>query len=227
MRGYVQKTVKNTLYFTVKYHSICEISKDLRDGFESIKVPDPSTGGEVVKHIKRYDTIEAFITAIEWRDTKKQYATRFMSWEVHLLNAEGVPAVLTIPFKSNASDRFMKVAENIDFMRPVEFRAWLDSHGEKEKTAFYIGQRANEADEKSVRVEQKYKKGQMGDCPEAVEELDGWNYSAQLKYLHGQMMNVVIPRVEVANAKRNGSKTAEEENPFGLEDDETDDGIPF
>lgn len=200
MKGYVQKQSTGTLWFNVKYHSICEISKQARDGFESIKVPDVSTGEEITKHIRRYDTIEAMITGIEWRDTKQQYVTRFQSWEVHLLNAEGVPAILKIPFKSNASDRFMKVAENIDFTRPVEFRAWCDTSGDKDKTAFYIGQRVNENDEKSVKVEQKYKKGQMGDCPEAVEEIDGWNYGAQLKYLHSQMINVVIPRVEAVQA---------------------------
>lgn len=225
MRGYVQKTTNNTLYLNVKYHSICEIAKSARDGFEAIKVPDPSSGGEVTKHVRRYDTIEAFVTGIEFRDTKQQYTTRYLSWEIHLVNAQGEPAVLSIPFKSNASDRFMKVAENIDFTKPVEFRAWCDTSGEKDKTAFYIGQRVNDTDEKSVRVEQKYKKGNMGDCPEAVEELDGWSYAAQLKYLHGQMLNVVVPRVEAANEMRNGRTVEQEHDPFS--DEEDDDGIPF
>ena len=219
MRGYVQKKANNTLFFTVKYHSICEISKQAREGFESIKVPDVSTGEEITKHIRRYDTIEAMITGIEWRDTKQQYVTRFQSWEIHLLNSEGMAAVLKIPFKSNASDRFMKVAENIDFSRPVEFRAWCDTSGEKDKTAFYIGQRVNENDEKSVKVEQKYKKGQMGDCPEAVEEIDGWNYGAQLKYLHSQMLNVVIPKVEAIQASKHMERPGEQGEP--------DDGYPF
>lgn len=166
--------------------------------------------------------IEAMVTDIQWRDTKQQYVTRFQSWEIHLKNAEGIPAVLSIPFKSNASDRFMKLAENIDFSRPVEFRAWCDTSGEKDKTAFYVGQRAHEADEKSVKVEQKYKKGQMGDCPDAVEEIDGWNYGPQLKYLHGQMMNVVIPRVQAIAAMANQNGHEEEADPFAEDDDTAD-----
>lgn len=220
MRGYVQKQNSNGLRFSVKYHSICEISRKEREGFEEIKVPDISTGDEITKFIKRYDALEALVTKIEFRDTKQQYDTRFMSWLIHLVNSEGKPAVLEIPFKTNASDRLMKLAENIDFARPVEFRAWCDTTGKKDKTAFYVGQRVNEADEKSVSVPQKYRKGEMGDCPEAVEELDGWNYGAQLKYLHSQMLNVVIPRVEAANAMRDERPGREEESdPFADDDD--------
>lgn len=222
MRGYVQKQSNNGLRFTVKYHSICEVSRKEKEGFEEIKITDVSTGEEITKYVRRYDALDAFVTKIEFRDTKQQYETRFMSWLVHLTNAEGKPATLEIPFKTNASDRFMKLAENIDFARPVEFRAWCDTTGKKDKTAFYVGQRVNEADEKSVKVDQKYKKGDMGDCPEAVEELDGWNYSAQLKYLHAQMLNVVVPRVEAANAMRAEQNVHEEEqNPFA-EDEEND-----
>lgn len=215
MRGYIQKQGPNGLRFTVKYHSICEVSRKEKDGFEEIKVPDVSTGEEITKYVRRYDTIEAMVTKIEFRDTKQQYETRFMSWLIHLRNAENQPAVLEIPFKTNASDRFMKLAENIDFARPVEFRAWCDTTGKKDKTAFYVGQRVNEADEKSVAVPQKYRKGNMGNCPEAVEELDGWNYSAQLRYLHGQVVNIVIPRVEAINAMKDEVPPEEEGEESG------------
>lgn len=223
MRGYVQKQESTGLRLTVKYGSICEISKQPREGFEEIKVPDVSTGEELTKHIRRYDTVEAMITDIEWRDTGKQYAVRFMSWRIHLRNAQGDPAVLELPFKSNASDRFMKLAENIDYARPVEFRAWKDTKGDKDKTAFYVGQRVNEADEKSVAVPQKYRRGDMGDCPEGVEELGEWNFVAQRKFLHGQMINVIIPKVKatVEMNQQNGAGGSEED-PFA-EDDGTAD----
>lgn len=225
MRGYVEKTNRANLIFTVKYHSICEVSRKEREGFEEIKVPDVSTGEEITKFIRRYDALEAMVTNIEWRDTKQQYETRFQSWRIHLLNAERIPAVLEIPFKTNACDRFMKLAENIDFSRPVEFRAWCDTTGKKDKTAFYVGQRVHENDEKSVSVPQKYTRENMGECPEAVEGIDGWNYSAQLRYLHSQMMNVVIPRVQAAAAmapQNGGEHTEDESDPFAHEDDDKD-----
>lgn len=231
MRGYVQKQSDNGLRFIVKYHSICEVSRKEKEGFEEIKVQDVSSGEEITKYVRRYDALEALVTKIEFRDTKQQYDTRFMSWLIHLTNAEGKPAVLEIPFKTNASDRFMKLAENINFTKPVEFRVWCDTSGKKDKTAFYVGQRVDAADEKSISVPQKYRRGEMGDCPEPVEELDGWNYSAQLKYLHSQMLNVVVPRVEAANAMRNAEpepefeqeSESEESNPFADDDDD----IPF
>lgn len=225
MRGYVQKQESTGLRLTVKYGSICEISKQAREGFEEIKVPDVSTGEELTKHIRRYDTVEALITDIEWRDTGKQYTVRFMSWRIHLRNAQGEPAVLELPFKSNASDRFMKLSENIDYARPVEFRAWKDTKSDKDKTAFYVGQRVNEADEKSVAVPQKYRRGDMGECPEGVEELGEWNFAAQRKFLHSQMINVVIPKVKaiVTMSQQNGGgREPEESDPFA-EDDETSD----
>lgn len=211
--GYVQKQAAATLYFTVKYHSICEISRKPREGFEEIKVPDISTGEELTKFIRRYERIAAMITAIEWRDTKQQYVARFQSWEIHLLDEEGVPAVLRIPFRSNASDRFMKLAENLDFSKPVEFRAWKDTSGDKDKTAFRVMQDGQ-------TVLQKYKKGEMGDCPEGEEGLDGWNFAAQRKYLHGQVMNVVIPRVQAVQASLGMAESnGHEPDPFADEDE--------
>lgn len=226
MRGFVEKTANNTLLLTVKYHSICEVSRKERNGFEMIKVPDISTGEEITKYVKRYDTIEAMVTNIEWRDTKQQYDTRFQSWRIHLRNADGDRAVLEIPFKTNACDRLMKLAENIDFSKPVEFRAWCDSSGKKDKTAFYVGQRENDADEKSVTVPQKYTRANMGNCPEAVQGIDGWSYSAQLQYLHGQMMNVVIPRVQAAAAMANERPDNDDGEPF-VGDESDDDTAPF
>lgn len=223
MRGYVQKQESTGLRFSVKYYCICEVAEKPRDGFQEITVPNPSTGKDVSKYIKPYDTVDALITKIEFRDTKDQYPVRYMSWRIFLRNAENQPAVLELPFKSNASERFMKCAENIDYTRPVEFRAWKDGSGDKDKTAFYIGQRVNEADEKSVKVEQKYKQGAMGDCPGWVEELDGWSSAAQKKFLHGRMIDVVIPRVEAANAMRDQRPEHEEESDPFAEDDGTED----
>ena len=50
----------------------------------------------------------------------------------------------------------MRTAEAIDFTRPVEFRAWQEK--ETKNTAFFIGQRENEADDKAQTVRQLYTK---------------------------------------------------------------------
>lgn len=216
MKGLGLHQEQPTKYLAVKYNTICETSKQPREGFKEIKIVDNTTGDEIIKYIRAYDFVEGMVTGIEWRDTGKQYKTRFMSWKLSM-NAAGIPIVLEIPLKSAAGDRFMKLAEQLDFAKPVEFRAWLDTSGDKDKTAFHVLQDGQ-------TVLQKYKKGQMGDCPEAVEELDGWNYSAQLKYLHGQLMNVVIPRLEAARAMagEHPSPSEDERDPFAGEDEDLD-----
>src|SRR5258708_4955007 len=138
MKGLVPQQSRDTIYLMVKYHCICAVSKKPREGFEAIKDVDVSTGEEITKYIKRYD-IEGIVQKIEWRDTKQQYQNRFMSWRIQI-DANGVPVVLEIPWKSAPSDRFMKLAENIDFTKPVEFRAWKDTKGKTDKTGFAVFQ---------------------------------------------------------------------------------------
>lgn len=207
MKGLVAKQDTGTVYLMVKYHCICEVSKKPREGFDPITVPDMSTGEEITKYIRRYD-LEGMITNIEWRDTKQQYETRFRSWRIHV-DAAGTPVVLEIPWGSNPSDRFMKTAENINFSKPVEFRVWKDGKGKTDKTAFAIFQ-------DGMNVPAKYRRGEMGDCPEATEEVDGWDFGPQLRYLHGQMMNMVVPRVQAA-AAMGRPQEPEEADPFADE----------
>ena len=47
---------------------------------------------------------------------------------------------LSISLNSQIASRFMKTAENIDWSKPVEFRAWHDKQTDPPKTAFFIGQ---------------------------------------------------------------------------------------
>lgn len=216
MKGFQQKTNSDGMFFTVKHHSIVRESKNPQEGFESIETTNPRTGQRVTKYIQRYDTLEALITKIEWYDTEQDYETRYMGWKIYL-EANGKKGVLDIPFKSRVSSRFMKLAENIDFGRPVEFRAWKDSH--KDATAFFVGQRVHEEDEKSISVPQKYTRDNPGDCPPPVEKFNGkWNYDDQEEFLHRRMMEVVIPRVEMSNIGRNGhERYAEPDTPADTE----------
>lgn len=210
MKGLVAKQDTGTVYLVVKYHCICEVSKRPREGFDPITVPDMSTGEEITKYIRRYD-LEGMVKGIEWRDTKQQYETRFRSWRI-LVDAAGTPVVLEIPWGSNPSDRFMKTAENIDFSKPVEFRVWKDSKGKIDKTAFAIFQ-------DGANVPAKYRRDEMGDCPEATEEVDGWDFGPQLRYLHGQIINVVIPRVHAA-AEMLKTQPNEAADPFTEEEED-------
>lgn len=226
MKGFQERSQSNGKFFVIKHNSIVEESSKERPGFEPIEVRNPSTGETVIKFVKRYSAIEALITKIEWRDTEDKYERRYMSWKIHL-DTGSEKGVLELAFESRSSSRFMKLAENLDFTEPVEFRAWKDA---EDKTAFIVKQFDHS-------VPQKYTKENPGDCPAPKRAFGGkWNFDDQMLFLHGRMINAVIPAVDAAQAGRsmsqeNGHGTGGEWNerppdsdpPDGLIDDD----IPF
>jgi len=201
-----------------KYFTLCQVSKTPREGFKPITVQNPQTEDEVTKYIKSYDKVIGYITKIEWRDTEEKYDQQFLSWNIHLDDGEGMKVVLSLDFDSAPSSRFMNLAENIDFTKMVEFSAWRDVSGKAPKTAFAVKQDGQ-------NVPQKYTKDNTGERPEMVKELGKWNSRTQMIWLHGRMMNVVIPAVDAANAKR--EFTQPEQSKTAESDDGWDEGADF
>jgi len=201
--GAHERTGGGGKFFVIKHHCICEESKTERPGFEPREVTNPRNSEQLTRYIKPYGSLIGYITDIEYRDTGDRYDQQYVDWRI-FLNLGDETAVLTIPFHSRHASRFMLLAENIDFSRPVEFRAWHDV--KNDNTAFFVGQFENEDDDKSVSVPQKYRKGEMGDCPEGEKRLGGkWDFGAQNAYLYDRMMNVVIPSIRAIQGNGNGT----------------------
>ena len=199
MRGLQDKRGAGIKFLGIYDHSICETSKTPREGFVLVETKDR----ENVTHIKYchfYDRVEALITKIEWSE-REWHGKVFRSWRLSL-DAAGVPCVLELPVKSRVTNRFLKLAENIDFLRPVEFAAWQDR--QTGNTAFMVGQRENEDDEKAVSVPQKYTRENPGDCPEPKQRMGGkeWDWNDQEDFLYNLMTTVIIPRVEAAQGAK-------------------------
>lgn len=194
MKGFQQDTGPAALYFSVKHHGIVEESKREREGFTPIEVTVQRTGETVTKFIKRYKAIEGFVRKIEYRDSEFD-GLKFQSWKIHLVDDEGKLGILDLLLNSNPGSRFMKLAENLDFTKPVEFSAWHDT--KDDKTAFIVRQ-----DEQSVP--QKYTRENPGDCPEPTQRgrQGKWDYTEQEDFLYDRMINVVIPAVDAAEATR-------------------------
>lgn len=200
MKGLEERKDGQGIWLQIKHSSLCQESKTPREGFKQIEVENPRTREKVTKYIKQYSGLTAYVDEIEWKDTGDKYEQQFMSWLIKLINEEGERCVLELPFSSRASTRFMKVAENLDFSQPVTFRVWHDTR--EDKTAFLIGQGFT-AEGKTIPVKQKYTQDNMGKCPEGVKNRMGkWNFDAQNEFLYEQMMNVVLPKVAAASAKR-------------------------
>jgi len=213
MKGLQEQSDTNAVFLTIKHHGIVQESKVAREDFKPVEVTNPRTGETFTKFIKRYKAVEALINKIEWRDTGQQYEQRYMGFKIYL-DADGVPCVLDLPFESRQCTRFMKLAENIDYTKPVEFRAWHDK--QTDSTAFFVGQGQN-GDGKTISVPQKYTRDNPGDCPPPVQKFNGkWNFDDQTEFLYERMMSVVIPRVDAAvamRAEQNGHEPRGEGEP--------------
>lgn len=190
MKGLVPINNPNTIYLVIKHGCLCQESKIMRDGYDPIELADRDNPGVTYfKYIKPWAGVEAMVADIKFRD-EVYGGIPYISWRIHL-QADGPPMVLDLPLNSNVGDRFMRTAENIDFTKPVEFRAWQER--DSKKIAIMIAQDGK-------NVPQLYTKDHPGDCPPARQRFDKtWDFEAQKEFLYQRMIEVVIPRVHAAN----------------------------
>lgn len=183
MKG-LQERGEGGIFLHIKHGTICEESKTPKEKFVAIEVTNPRSGVSSTKYIKPYKLVEAMIKRIDWYE-REYDGTPFMGWKI-VLDADGTACTLDLPLQSQTATRFMKLAENIDFTKPVEFSAWKTP---EDKTALSVKQEGN-------NVPQKYTKDNPGECPPPVQGFGKkWNYDAQTQFLHERMTKIVIPRL--------------------------------
>lgn len=194
MKGFQEDTGQRALYISVKHHGLVEESKREREGFQPVNIFVQRTGETITKFIRRYKAIEGFVKKIEYRESEFE-GVKFNSWKIHIIDDEGTLGILDLLLNSNPGTRFMKLAENLDFSKPVEFSAWHDT--KDDKTAFVVKQGGQS-------VPQKYTKDNPGDCPAPVPRgrAGKLDFTDQEDFLYERMVNAVIPAVDRAEAAR-------------------------
>lgn len=219
MKGLQKKSDSGVIFLAVKHNSLVRESKGPKEGFEEIEVENPRTHEKIKKYVERFSAVEGMVTKLEWYDTEQKYENRYQGWKIHI-ETPNDQVVLDLPFSSIPASRFMKLAENIDWSKPVEFRAWKDV--KRDATAFWVGQNNDS-------VPQKYTRDDPGDCPAPVQNARGkWNYDAQMDFLFNRMKEVVIPAVQAANAWRVDGKEKDKSDLFeGEESNGQVDGFDF
>lgn len=207
--SYKEATKNDGINFVVKYFTICEQRKSPAPGFDQVETFNPTTKEQIIRYIKPYSEIEAFVQKMSYRDTEDKFDVRYVSWQLELIDEHGEPATLNIDLNSSVASRFMMTAEQIDWSKMVIFRAWEDKQKEQSKTAFLIAQ-GRHGDGKPITVLQKYTKEHMGDCPPAKKTVRGWSFDDQEEFLINQMLTVVVPAVDAAAAARGGAQPPQE-----------------
>jgi len=202
------------IFLKISHGQICQTSKTERDGYKRID-GTLRDGTEYTKWIKPYKAVSGYVTKMEWYD-REYNGRKFRGWNIHI-DADGTPCSLDIAFDSRINSRWMKVAENVDFRKPVRFSAWTDR--KTDTTAFNVQQ-------DGVSVPQKYTRENPHDLPEPIQRASGkWDYGAQEDFLCQRMLDVVIPTIDAAQALRplrnqqvdtdpSGNKGLEDNDPY-------------
>lgn len=188
------------LFLSVKHGGLClelkptpetetEIANAKELGFELIT--GEVDGKPYAKYVHKFASMDGHITKVEWYERTGEYGS-FRGLKL-MVKDGGEHYWLDLPFEKRPYDYFTKVAENIDYAKPVEMVAWPDKQHPK-STAFAIKQ-----DGKFVQW--KYTKDNMGDCPDAKQLRTGkWSFDDQREWLLDNIINVVIPMVDATAA---------------------------
>ncbi len=178
-------------FLVVKHNSICEESKDPKEGFEPVEVFNPKTKETLTKYIDKWGSVTGFVNNIEHYD-REHNGTRFQGLKINIDDE----VLLDLAAKTPAYDTFCKLAENIDFTKEITFSAGLDK--KNERTSFFVKQDGE-------GVKWKYTKDNPGDCPPWEKDEDGeWDSRKQRAFLKQRVLDSVIPAAQAAATERAG-----------------------
>lgn len=201
----------NGIFLKIKHGCICQESKTEREGYKKVEgvLRD---GTPWKKWIRPYKAVSGYIDKIERYDREHE-GRKFRGWNILINDGENQYS-LDIPFDSKVNSRWMKLAESIDYTKPVRFSAWTDK--KMDSTAINLTQ-------EGVSVPQRYTREEPNGLPEPVQRSSGkWDYGAQEDFLTERMIKYVIPNVEVIASKRNGTDKPPAHEAKGLEDHDSD-----
>lgn len=188
-RGAVEHTAGNARFFYIKYGCLCEVSKNAIEGWKN---PIHQLTGEIItdRWIKSPKSLDGWVNKLEWY--KRHHGENdYVGWKLHM-SAGSDNYILDLPLNSQATQKFMLSARNLDFEFPLEISAWTDKDG---KLAVWLKQ-----DDQTVF--QYYKKGDMKNCPEPVQKpaigggKPNWDWDATDAFLWKEMQEVIAPQIE-------------------------------
>lgn len=183
-----EQRTNDGLFLSVKHGALCLESKEPKDGYELVE--GEVNGTPYSKYIKKFAGLDGHITKVEWYERDGDYG-KFRGLKLSIKD-KGEHYLLDLPFEKRPYDYFTKVAENINYAKPVEFVAWQDRKDPR-VTAFAIKQDGQ-------FVQWKYTKDDMGECPSAKQLRTGkWSFDDQREWLLERILTVVVPLVDATH----------------------------
>lgn len=192
--GLERQTESNIIYLAVKHFSIWREVKKPCEGSEAIEVVNPKTKATTTKHGFRYRTLSGQVTKIVKYDTADKYPTRYFGFKMTIQEGQQL-YVLDMPYHSQVLRRFLRVARNIDWTRPLAisvFKAKSD-RDPKGETGLWFHQNGE-------TIKSYYSREQPHGMPAASQDPDTleWDFRAQHRWLIQRLIEDTIPEVERA-----------------------------
>lgn len=207
---------KGGMYLSVFDGSICQRSKVEIEGWDHVETTNQTTKETVHSWVHRFDRVVARIIDIDKEKVTFTNGNSVTNYNI-ILMAGNKRAVLQLQYMDSVLKRFLKVAPNINFDRPILISAWSTMKEGKKKQAVSFRQGEGKDVDKWVKVEEFWKTPRDKDgnilgpstapdqsvMPQPVqdEDDDTWDYKAQNKFLVGHFRENVLPKIKVIAEK--------------------------
>jgi hypothetical protein len=219
------------IYLEIKHYCLWQALKKHVNGCETLDVTNPTNGQTVTKFGYRYDTVTGHAVKMVKYDTERKYSKRYFGFKLHIADG-GDRFVLDLPYNSQGLRRFLRVARNIDWNRPLSitvFKGKKSERGGGEETGIWFQQGGS-------TVKPYYTKEQPHGMPEAIydDAEQKWDFRSQHRWLVERLKEETIPDIEEAAAHAappapTGSSDQHDDGPADEEapPEITDDDVPF
>lgn len=229
-----KRSESNTVFLQAKHYCLWQELKSQVDGCEAVQVKNPKTDAVSTKYGYKFNTVSGLATGLVKYDTEKKYPTRFFGFKLHLRDGDDA-YVLDMPYQSQLLRRFLRVAPNVDWNKPLSITIFK---GKKENGGEELGVWFQQRGE-TVKV--YFTRENPRGMPQATQDPDTheWDFRAQHRWLVELLKTRTIPDIEEA-AKRvappmppeTDSQEPEpepepEQHHRALSTEITDDDVPF
>ena len=196
--GLTRREDGNRIYLEVKHYALWRSIKKQVEGCDVVETTNPKTSAKVVKYGYKFNDLKGYVTKLEKYDTGSQYATRYFGFKMHIVDGPET-FILDLPYKSQILKRFLRLAHNIDWSKPLSITVFKgkkkegDRKGNSEETGVWFRQ-------DDATVPSYYTKDTPNGMPIAKQDPNTleWDFRAQQSWLVEKLKSETIPAIEAA-----------------------------